>query len=60
MEFMNYLVTFSNESFEYLGKNTSYFKAFTDVMEKIFEWVEFPTDVVSEDEIFRILTEAKE
>lgn len=60
MELLNYLVTCSNEPFEYLGKTTSYYKAFTDIMEKIFEWVQFPSDVVSEDEIFKILTEAKE
>ena len=42
MEFLNYIVSLSSEKCEILGKETTYAKGFTDIMEKIFEWVEYP------------------
>ena len=59
MEFINYLISFSGEEYTYLGKKTTYAKAFNEIMEKIFEWVEFPEETITENDIYKILTEAK-
>lgn len=56
MEFFNFLIGAGSDKCVMYGKETTYFKGFFDMMEKIFTWVEVPSEIISEEEMYKIIT----
>ena len=52
MQFINFLISLPTQECNFRGKRVSYFQAFNEVMEKIFEWVQYPETVYNEDYMF--------